>query len=124
MENLGIFYRTLYLTADWERTDKVVETHMTNKPIMTAEIYPNENQARIVLNTGHPEYKVWWGGHLEEVEDTNNNILKDEFYHWKNRLPEEETPGDEETYNYWIVRRSIAWASKKVQDDCMPPIDD
>lgn len=108
--------------GDWERTDKVVETNLSNKPFMTAEVYPNENNARIVRCTGHPEYNVWWGGHIEEMEDTEINNQYEGFYRWKNVLPEDETVEDEFSYNYWIVRRSVAWASQKVPDNDLPPI--
>jgi hypothetical protein len=90
---------------------------------MTAEEYPNENKARLVLCAGHPEMNVWWGGHIEEREDTDKNCMYDGFHHWVDVTPENETAEDEFSYNYWILRRSFAWASKKVPDDSMPPID-
>jgi len=90
--------------------------------MMTAEIYPNSNQARIILCSGHPEFKVRWGGHIEDVEDDDENNLYEGFYRWVDFIPEEETVEDERTYNYGVMRRVIAWASKKVPDNDLPPI--
>jgi len=108
--------------SDWRKTDQIVETNFANKSFMTAEIYPNENEARIVLCVGHPEYRVWWGGHIEEVPDNDNNSLFSGFYRWVNVTPEEETIEDEWTYNWWIVLRSIAWASKLLPENDLPPV--
>jgi len=109
-------------STDWINTGQVVETNVANKPFMTAEIYPNSNQARIVGCSGHPEFNVLWGGHIEEVVDNDNNSLYEGFYKWVNVTPSEETIEDEKTYNYCIIRRFIAWASQKVPDNDLPPI--
>jgi len=119
-EHLGIFMRAFVFAEDWDQ-DVILETDLANKPFMTAEIYPNQNQARIVLCSGHPEYNVWWGGHIEEVEDTDHNNIYEGFHHWKDVIPEEETIQDEFSYNYWIIRRSVAWAAK-IPDNDLPPI--
>ena len=119
-EHLGIFMRAFVFAEDWDQ-DIILETDLADKPFMTTEIYPNQNQAHIVLCSGHPEYNVWWGGHIEEVEDNNHNNIYDGFHHWKDVIPEEETIPDEFSYNYWIVRRSVAWAAK-IPDNDLPPI--
>lgn len=120
-ENLGILMNAFCFAGDWEQ-DKLVKTNFSNKPFMTAEIYPNENKARIVLCSGHPEHNVWWGGYIKEAEDTDENNIYEAFYRWKDVIPEEETIEDEFSYNYWINRRSVAWVSKKVPDNDLPPI--
>jgi len=89
---------------------------------MTAEIYPNENNARIFLSGPHPEYSTWWGGELVAAEDTDENCMSDYLYSWVNITPYKDTPGDERTHSWWIVRRAIAWASKKVPEDELMPI--
>ena len=122
-DNLGVLMRIFVFAGDWE-PDILVETNFSNKPFMTAEIYPNENKARIVLCSGHPEHNVWWGGYIEEPEDTKGNNLYEGFYHWKDIIPEEDTTEDEFSYNYWIVRRSVAWVSKIVPDNDLPPVYD
>lgn len=71
---------------------------------------------------GHPEHNVWWGGYIKEAEDTDENNIYEAFYRWKDVIPEEETIEDEFSYNYWINRRSVAWVSKKVPDNDLPPI--
>jgi len=121
LENLGILIKGFVFAGDWEQ-DTLVEVDYSNQPFMTAEEYPNENKARIVLCTGHPEDNVWWGGYIEEIADTEYNNIYDGFYHWKNIIPEEETLEDEFSYNYWILQRSVAWVSRMVPDNDLPPV--
>ena len=121
MENLGILMKPFVFSGDW-KLDALVETNYKNQPFMTTEYYPNENKARIVLNIGHPEHNVWWGGHIEEPEDTDNNNLYEGFYYWKDYIPEDETLQDEFSYNHWMIRRSIAWASQKVLENDLPSV--
>jgi len=112
----------VYLAKDWKPTDIVIRTNYSNKPCMTAEIFPNEKQARIVLSGPHIEHAIWWGGHIEEMPDTDKNCLSEGFYKWVDRIPFEVTSEDESSYTWWMVRRSVAWASKKVPDNDLPPI--
>ena len=117
----GLFnrlYFTPFKATDWEMMDKIVQTYHANKPFMTVETYPNENQGRIILSGGHPEMFVWWGGHIEEVKDTSENSLFDGLHYWT------DVTAVNYTYNWCIVRREAAWASKLVPDDSMPPIDE
>jgi len=111
-----------YLAKDWELTDKIIQTNHSSKPFMTMETYPNENQGRIIISGGHPESVVFFGGHTEECEDTKYNSLDEGFYNYVDFKPWEETPEDEYTYNWWIIRRSVAWASKKVPENDLPPV--
>jgi len=123
METLGVLPMKIFVFAeDWEMTDKLSETNVSNKAFLTAEIFPNENEARIVRCVGHPEFKVWWGGHIEEMPDTDHNNLYEGTHRWVDVTPFNETVEDEMTYNYCIVRRCIAWASQKVPDNDLPPI--
>ena len=107
--------------VDWENTNKIIEMNFSGKGFITSEEYPNENKARIVLSSGHPECKVWWGGHIEEKEDTDHNKLLDGFHHWVDITPAEDTPEDEIKYNNWLVRRLVAWAAK-IPDEDLPPV--
>jgi len=120
-----LIYAPTYATfraTDWTITDKMVQTNFSNKPCMTAESYPNENKGRIVVCSPHPEYKVWWGGHIEEVEDTEYNCILDGFHKWVNVTPFDETVEDELHHTWWMVRRQVAWASQKVPDNALPPV--
>jgi hypothetical protein len=117
----NILMYAYYLAGDWKHTDEIIELNLSGKPCMTAEIYPNENKGRILLCTAHPEYMVWWGGQIEEVDDTGFNSLATGFHRWKNIVNLSKTTADELTHTWWIVRRSIAWAAK-VPDDSLPPI--
>ena len=111
-----------YFATDWEMTDKILEFKRANKPFMTMETYPNENQGRIILCYGHPEFCVYFGGHIEEAEDTENNNLYDGLCYVEGMTPWNQTIEDEATYNWWMVRRHAAWVSKKVPDNDLPPI--
>lgn len=118
---MGVLPPSLVFAGDWEKTGEIVRTNKSNKAFMTMETYPNEHQGRVILAYGHPEIAVWWGGHMEDVKDTNNNNLFDGLYTWKDITPFEETVEDEMTYNWWIVRREAAWAGK-VPDNDLPPV--
>jgi hypothetical protein len=121
-DNLGRLMDAWVFSTDWENTGNVTETNISNKPFMTAEIYPNPNQARIVRSSGHPEFGVCWGGHIEEVNDNDKNNIYEGFYRWVNITPYDETIEDEKTYNYFVIRRVLAWASKIVNDNDLPPV--
>jgi len=121
-DDLGVFFSGFVLAEDWECTDKVIKTYHANSPFLMSEIYPNENDARLVLCAGHPEMNVWWGGHIKEVEDNDHNNIFDGFHHWVDIIPEDKTPEDEFSYNYWIIRRGVAWASQKIPDNDLPPV--
>lgn len=119
LKNVPLY--TYYLAGDWESTNKLIELNFSNKVCMTAEIYPNENKGRMLLCTAHPEYMIWWDGHIEEVNDTGFNCLATGFHRWKDIAPLSKTAQDELTSTWWIVRRITAWAAK-VPDDHLPPI--
>lgn len=112
---------TYYLAKPWEPTDKQIKLNFSNKPCMTAEIYPNKNQGRILLCTAHPEYMIWWNGHIEEMNYTGDNCLAYGLHQWKNISKLTDTGEEELTHTWWIVRRITAWAAK-VPDDQLPPI--
>lgn len=117
-----IFMYTYYLAGDWKKTDNVIDLNYSNKPSITAEIYPNENKGRILLCTSHPEYMIWWDGYIQEVDDSEFNCLGKGLYQWKNIKPLSKTLQDELTYTWWVVRRFAAWAAK-TPDNHMPPIE-
>lgn len=112
LSHLGVSFS---YAKDWKKTDQILDLGFDNKPCTTAEIYPNENQGRIVLDCLHPEYPISFGGHIEEAEDTRNNCLRN-LFDWVDIGP------SIWGYNNWIVRRQVAWASKKVPDNELPAI--
>lgn len=117
----NLFSFAVFMAGDWERTEKLIELNFSNKPCITAEIYPNENNGRIILCTAHPEYMIWHGGQIEEVNDKDFNCMANGFHRWKNIDPLSKTLVDELTYTWWIVRRMTAWAAK-IPDEHMPQI--
>jgi len=108
-------YYTPFKATDWDKTETKIQTHLADKPFMTIETYPNDNQGRIVLCGGHPEDAVWWGGQIEESNDYSKNNLFDSLYHWTN------VTEVDNTYNWCIFRREAAWAGK-IPDNDFPPI--
>ena len=110
-----------YLAGDWKQSDKLIELNYSNKPCMTAEIYPNENKGRILLCAAHPEYMIWWNGQIEEIDDSGFNCIGEGFHRWNNIDSLSKTVEDEFTYTWWVVRRITAWAAK-VPDNHLPLI--
>ena len=82
LSNLLTF--AFYFAGNWKRSDKLIKLNFSNKPCITAEIYPNKNKGRILLCGAHPEYMIWWGGHIEEVDDSDFNCIANGFHQWKN----------------------------------------
>ena len=118
----NLFTYAFYFAGNWRRSDKSIRLYFSNKPCITAEIYPNENKGRILLCGAHPEYMIWWGGHIEEVDDGDFNCIAKGFHQWKKIDNLSEKTRDELSYNWWIVRRIVAWAAK-VPDNHLPPIE-
>jgi hypothetical protein len=114
------FLYSYYFAGNWKVTDNVIDLDFSNKPSITAEIYPNENSGRILLCTSHPEYMIWWGGHI--IENKNKfNCLGNGLYKWEEINPLSKNVLKELTHTWWMVRRFTAWAGK-VADNHLPPI--
>ncbi len=118
----NVLLYTYLLAKPWKQSNNILELNFSNKPAISAEIFPNENKARILLCTAHPEYMIWWNGHIEEMKEDENNCLATGFHKWKDITPLSETVRDELTYTWWIVRRFTAWAAK-IPDNELPPIE-
>ncbi len=116
----NLFLYTFYLAGPWKLTDKTIVLDNANRPSITAEIYPNEHKGRILFCTGHPEYMVWWNGHIKERQDSEFPCLGTGLYQWEDIAPMSKTGVQELTYAWWMVRRFVAWAAK-VPDDHLPP---
>lgn len=112
-----------YLARPWQKSDKNIDLDCAGRPAMTAEVYPNENQGRIVLSAPHPEYMVWWGGRIDEVEESSSVCLGKGMHRWSGIAPLSDSVQAELTHSWWVVRRMVAWAAK-VPDDAMPPIEE
>jgi hypothetical protein len=112
---------TYYFAGDWELTNKIIKSDLANRPAITTEIYPNDNNARITLCTTHPEYMVWENGSIKEQDSSKFNCLATGLYQWRN-IDKLSDPIDENiTHTWWLIRRLIAWTAK-VPDKDMPPI--
>ncbi|NIA10241.1 MAG: hypothetical protein GWP10_11085, partial [Nitrospiraceae bacterium] len=97
----------------WDMENDIIETHLAGRPAAVSCDYGN---GRVVIFGNHPEHSVWAGGKIIEDDTDNNHIFSKGLFQWedKQRLPD--------SYNWWIVRRSAAWAAG-VPDDELPPID-
>jgi len=112
---------TYYMAGNWEITDKIIELDYSNKPSITTEVYPNEKKGRILLCTSHPEYMVWWNGHIEETKDTDFTCLATGLHKWREITPLSKNVKNELSHTWWMIRRFVAWVAK-VPDDHLPPI--
>jgi len=117
----NVFLYTFYMAGDWKLTDKIIELNYSNRPSITAEVYPNNNEGRILLCTAHPEYMVWWNGHITEMKKTDFTCIGTGLYKWEDIEPFSQNAEDELTHTWWMVRRFVAWAAK-VPDTHLPPI--
>jgi hypothetical protein len=111
---------TYYFAKNWELTTNLIQSDLANKPAITTEIYPNEHQGRITLCTSHPEYMIWYNGHIQETNDTTP-CLATGLYQWKDITPFTQPDDKQITHTWWFVRRLIAWTGK-VPDTDLPPI--
>ncbi len=121
LKNLFLF--AYYLAGNWKKSDKTINLNFSNKASITAEVYPNENEGRILLCTSHPEYMIWWGGKIEPVDNNQFNCLAKGLHKWKDVRSLTKNGEIEFTYTWWIVRRFVAWAAK-IPDEDMPPMTD
>jgi hypothetical protein len=113
---------TFFLAGNWKKSEKCIDLDFSNKPCITAEIYPNENQGRIVLCSVHPEYMIWYGGYIEEVDQNHTNCLASGLHRWRDISSFKHRGVEELTHTWWIIRRFVAW-SAKVPDTDLPPIE-
>jgi hypothetical protein len=111
-----------YFAGDWKKTDRVIDLDFSNRPCLTAELYPNENNGRIILCGTHPEYMIWWDGHIEEVSEDSDHCIANGFHQWKDISLRSTDGMDELTHTWWLVRRLVSWAAK-IPDDQLPPIE-
>ncbi len=118
----NLFLYTYYLAGKWELTDKVITLDYSNRPSITAEVYPNEKKGRILLCTAHPEYMIWWDGKIIERKSEKFPCLGNGLYQWEDISPLSKDFSKELTHTWWMVRRFVAWAAK-VQDTNLPPIE-
>jgi len=96
--------------------DRPIKTDLKGKYAAIATTYGN---GRVVLFGPHPEERTVLGGHVEEFLGRNKYTLyrEDYLYRWVNGTPQNWS------YNWWILRRSVAWAAG-VEDEHLPPIDE
>lgn len=96
----------------WDMEPGYVETHLAGRP---AAVACRHGEGRVVLFGNHPEHPVWRGGRIVERDTGRDRMLTDGLFGWTDRR---ELPGD---YNWWVVRRSVAWTAD-LDADMLPPI--
>jgi len=99
--------------TDFWSMGEIIETRIAGKP---AAISCNFGEGRVVIFGNHPEHPVWRGGQIYEVDDSFNHLFFKGLFRWRNRemLPP--------SYNWWIVRRSVAWVAG-LDNNMLPPIE-
>ena len=120
LSNLLLY--TYYLASPWKQTPSLINLDFSDKPSITAEIYPNTHQGRILLCTSHPEYMIWHGGTITEMPESPDRSLATGLHQWKDITPLSKTMENEVMHTWWLVRRFVAWAAK-IPDTHMPPIE-
>lgn len=118
----NVFLYAFYLAGDWQKSNRKISMDLQNRPSITAETFPNENKARIILCTSHPEYMIWYDGHINEEPTKKNHTMGDGFHRWHDIRPLSKDLIEEFTATWWIVRRFVAWTAK-VPDEDLPPIE-
>jgi hypothetical protein len=118
----NLFLYTYFFAGKWELTENVIKLDYSNKPCITAEVYPNDKKGRILLCTGHPEYMIWWNGRITERKSEEFPCLATGLYQWEDITPLSKDVSAELTHTWWMVRRFIAWAAK-IPDQDIPPIE-
>ncbi|MFO8077390.1 MAG: hypothetical protein R6U21_01925 [Thermoplasmatota archaeon] len=113
---------TYFFAGDWEKTNHFLDLQFNGKPAIAVETYPNEKQAQIVLCTAHPEYMIWWDGHIEEVDGNQFHCLAYGLHQWRDIELSKAKLIDQLTYTWWLVRRMTAWAAK-ISAGHLPPIE-
>ncbi|MEA2054758.1 MAG: hypothetical protein U9O96_06600 [Candidatus Thermoplasmatota archaeon] len=96
----------------WDMESKLIETHLAGKPAAIACEY---GKGRVVIFGNHPEHPVWSGGRIVEKDTCSNSMLFKGLFQWEERqslLP---------SFNWWIVRRSVAWAAGVPAEE-LPPM--
>ena len=112
---------TYYFAGDWDLSNHIIQSDLADRPAITGEIYPNEHTARIVLCTEHPEYLVWWKGHIQEKTEHDVHCLATGLYQWQD-IELKDSLDETITHTWWLVRRLLAWTAK-IPDQDMPPIE-
>ena len=97
----------------WDK-EEILETHLAGKP---AAIADNYGDGRVVVFGPHPEHPVYFNEKIVESEDSDNNHM-----YFGDRLYQKTWTSENATYNWWIIRRSVAWAAK-IPDEALPPIE-
>jgi glutamine amidotransferase-like uncharacterized protein len=94
---------------------KTVRTDILGQYAGVASTY--NNKGKIVLFGPHPEYSTWTNGHVNEFKTEGRGWVGNKFvYNWNGQ----ETNYD---YNWWIIRRSVAWAAG-LPEKALPPINE
>jgi len=95
---------------------KNVTTNLSGTYAGTASTF---GQGRVVLYGPHPEHRVVVNGSVEEylghgIPNFAGPVKRYVFNYFGQRLSED--------YNWWIVRRSVAWAGG-IPEEHLPPVD-
>lgn len=118
----GILTWAYYLVGPWRPGTQTIDLDCAGRPAITAEVYPNEHQARILLCAAHPEYLIWHEGHIVPADESEDVCLGTGLHRWVGVRPLSASCEEELTSTWWVVRRMVAWTGR-VPDAHLPPIE-
>ena len=97
----------------WDMTDDIIKTHLAGRP---AALEGRYGKGIVVVFGNHPEHPVWEGGKIFEIDTNSNHLFFKGLFQWRDRkfLPQ--------SYNWWIVRRSVAWVAG-IDGNELPPVE-
>lgn len=91
-----------------------VKTHQKGEYAVIATSYGN---GKVVLFGPHPEYSTWLNISSSPRDNIKEGVSwRGKWYLW---VGGDETSFD---YNWWMLRRAIAWVSNKMSDDAIKEI--
>jgi hypothetical protein len=120
--------------CDFVPTNKKIITDLPENPAIIAFNYLNDpEKGRVVLSSPHIFTRQWYEGEIKRSEDTSLNCLLDGLYHWEtengywieadNEYSFPSLKSTDVAVNpIWYFRREVAWASRQVPDDHLPPV--
>ena len=100
---------------DWDPTSQYVKAYIHNQPAIISSTY---GQGRIIVSGSHPEFSVVSHSNQTDEADENNSNCLGSIYKWNNQRNENRK------YNWWILRRMVAYVASNCPDSDLPPIEE
>jgi PKD repeat protein len=137
LPNITDWQQKLIVSPQGDTGVKYLDMQVNNQTAALAFNYPegSENGGRVVISGFHVDLPVWnlTRKYIEDCYDTLfTNKLGDGLYRWRYDVNNTPNIKDDDRFlnesdlirdtNDWFLRREVAWASKIVPDNSLPPI--